>query len=519
MFLKALTVLLSLFGGVAQGVSGPNKTGTIVMMSSIGTPESYYANVECPFVPSPENYAIQIPDPECDIPLQTFYEGREARRFQQRHGVVTGDKVSFQVDVKEPIESNTTRDRCFSLDKTYATPDFKLKDIRVISKSKQKEYFTGQPIRLRSIVYLLDICNMRNVFRGAGDYMKYISQSVPGSSGDAMQRMYGVCSYNKTLYNPDDTIVLGPINTGCNGTIFRGSLRYDYSWDKCGAAEQFRWIDYAEEYARNMSVVGNDATSIKLRNLLSYTPGRRAIVILPPGTKCPWAGLATVGCATSRCVVYIKGEHVTKVPIVYHEMQHTMGLSHATFNRQEYGDRSCPMGQANAAKSNMFICNNAPYMFRLGWASAIANLSMDTMMLNTPVSFDLPATSSSDRNFIRLVSALSTNAGPVYYISYRAGNALSGYDMGLPNDLNKKVFVHVYNGSINARDMNRTALITWGDANSRFSGVAGSTPVGIWTSPALSGFGVLRLRVVSNSDTQASVRLCRGSSAQDCTSV
>ena len=513
MFFKALTLFLALFSSVGTVADKTTtKTGTVVMMSSFRlgannaslVSHEYYANIECPFVPSPDNYAIQIPDPECDIPLQTFYEGREARRFQRRSGVFTGDKITFKLDSGPEEEQCSAQTRAFPFSIAATPSKYKIKDVAVVSKSRHKEYFTGQPIRLRSIVYLLDVCNLQNPFRSPSEYMKYISQNVPGSSGAAMQKIYNTCSYGKTFFNPEDSIVIGPINVGCNGTLFRGSLRYDYSWNRCGAAEQFWWSDFAEAHARNLS-----SNNAQLRSLLEYTPGRRALVLLPRGTRCPWAGVAPVGCATSRCVLYIKGEYLDKVPIVFHEMQHTMGLSHATFNRQEYGDRSCPMGRAEETKPNAFVCHNAPNMYRLGWASAIRDLNTDTMSVGTPLVFVLPATSTSDKNYVRVDTGLTTYRNPVYFISYRAANLRSGYDAGLQNDLNRKVFVHIYNGTISSRDLNRSAVITWGDANTRFAGAPAAAPQGLWMSPELRAFGVLSLKVLSVDETQASVQLCK----------
>lgn len=56
------------------------------------------------------------------------------------------------------------------------------------------------------------------------------------------------------------------------------------------------------------------------------------------GVTCPWAGLAPVGCGAKTCTTYIKGSYATDFGVLFHELGHTAGLSHAGRGFDEYGD-------------------------------------------------------------------------------------------------------------------------------------------------------------------------------------
>ena len=46
--------------------------------------------------------------------------------------------------------------------------------------------------------------------------------------------------------------------------------------------------------------------------------------------KCGWAGLGSVGCGGSTCIVYIKGAYAKSLTVNMHELGHTLGLARAT---------------------------------------------------------------------------------------------------------------------------------------------------------------------------------------------
>lgn len=54
--------------------------------------------------------------------------------------------------------------------------------------------------------------------------------------------------------------------------------------------------------------------------------------------------------------------------VMFHELQHNIGLPHASMGANEYGDLSDPMGDSTGTAAS-FLCNNAPYSIRLGWAN------------------------------------------------------------------------------------------------------------------------------------------------------
>ena len=71
-------------------------------------------------------------------------------------------------------------------------------------------------------------------------------------------------------------------------------------------------------------------TNPQLARIMSWQTRRRVVVVLPAAVRCPWAGLGVTGCVGARCTAYIKGTYLTKMAVIYHELQHNFGLGHAT---------------------------------------------------------------------------------------------------------------------------------------------------------------------------------------------
>lgn len=472
------------------------------------------------------------PDPECKVPAKTIRRGGESGAFQISARVLSGDPVTVDLDVELTDEPASPGRHL--LQSAKKVKGISIKKLAFGTKGSQKEIYSGTPIELRAVVYLLNICNMLSPFQSASDFHRYMYKTTPAGqpgSPDNLQNYYQTCSRNKTFFDPSKVMVVGPINVPCSGALTRGSLSFPWSANGCGAAEQVAWLDIAEAYARQ-HVAPNDPA---VASVLSWTERRRVIVILPAAVKCPWAGLGVVGCVGPLCTAYIKGTYATQMAVIYHELQHNFGLGHAMRGGNEYGDSTDSMGDA-ASVSSSPLCHNAPYLYRIGWATTISapgaaatgdgaygNLTASNFTAsNTMKDVQLPAAGTSDNSMIRVaLGAVDTgptgfrSAYPTLFISYRSKRpGPSGYDAGLPSGMNQRVFIHAFNGTIWERDYNRSDLLAIGTERAAFTAQTGTSAGSSWSSnfvpvdPILNTGGALKVTVKLTTPDYAVVDLC-----------
>ncbi|PNG98979.1 Autolysin, partial [Tetrabaena socialis] len=181
-----------------------------------------------------------------------------------------------------------------------------------------------------------------------------------------------------------------------------------------------------------------------------------------------------------------------------------------------------------AAASGRLLCNNAPNMYRIGWASplstaaGLANLTAGNFTLaSNHLTFTIPAAATADANMVVInLAAAAYGAGaprvpyPKYFLSYRVQNTTRGaYDSGLPSSYSQRLLVHNYNGSQTEREYDRSWLIDWGP---RFRQRDPAFPAGdVWTAPfvpyndATGLGGGLRVRVLRVGAASVDVDVCR----------
>lgn len=499
---------------------------------------------DCPDVSETRNvtngthtYPVTFLKPSnCLIPPVNIFAGRPSEDFQERLRLLNGDSVRFSARLAN--SSSHRRRRLLE-----ATVGIDVNSIQVTNQPAQKEIYTGSAIQLRSVTYLVNICGMRNPFQNPNDYLRYMTNTST-STNDNIQLYYSTCSYNKVSWDPRYNKVVGPIDIPCSGVLVRGILSYPWTSTKCGAAEQAAWLDIAETKARNLSL-----TNPELAAVMSWTDRRRAVMILPGAVSCPWAGLGMTGCVGSRCTAFIKGLYASKMTVIYHELQHNMGLGHATRGRDEYGDNSDSMGDAVSVATNKMLCHNAAYMWRIGWAKPLnhlydaylnanfgdnsaGNLTAGDFNANNNLrGIRLPATSLSDSNFVRVsLGAVNTQPDgyrmtyPIYFISYRSKRlGARAYDSAMPSTLDRRVYVHNFNGSIWERDYNKTELVALGTNLINFASLYGTSNRSSWTSPYITpqGFGgslvggAIKLTVTNTQPDFAIINLCRLTSLRE----
>ena len=183
--------------------------------------------------------------------------------------------------------------------------------------------------------------------------------------------------------------------------------------------------------------------------------------------KCGWAGLGSVGCGGSTCIVYIKGAYAKSLTVNMHELGHTQGLSHAGRGYDEvsvclpgfsaiglgdicfllstmiiftvclqYGDTSDVMGTAS---SEGYLCMNVGNQHRVGWNQPIATLYPNTTSNSGNAGagrWIIPAASLTDTNNVYLVYNVNGVKFGNYFVSFRTRG--TKYDNIMPSgNMNK----------------------------------------------------------------------------------
>ena len=319
------------------------------------------------------------------------------------------------------------------------------------------------PTRIASMVFLLNVCGRNLTYTKEQFQEVWLNKHSGGKP--TIQGYYKSCSYNKTRFAAAKNVIVGPIEIPCTGPM-TGKKTYDAE-SKCDANEIYGIAFAAEAYAKK---AGHD--------LRKYP---RRLMMLPELSACPWAGLADVGCGSS-CYTWING--ALHLDTVFHEQGHNMGLQHSTSPTQEYGDFSCAMGA-----SGMLRCFNAPQSYALGWADPLAVLNSTNLPDNKWQTYDVPALQTSSVNMLQIFPTWTGAKLPTFYVSYRAS---AGYDVLTPQ-YDKKVYVHVYNGS-------RVPFATKPELQQILGAGTG------WADPT-----GLKVRFLAVNGDAAAVSVCRGS--------
>lgn len=429
--------------------------------------EELVTTLECPLSDSFDTGILDV-DTNKTITVPTVSKNCTLPPLHVTTGADTETLQAVGFNNSGPLATGDIVDISLQIDKTQArvgrhllaTPPISIKNLVVKSRTKAKEIYTGTPIPMRSITVIMNICGSIGNFKTPASFNNIHS---------AIKNMYTTCSYNRVSWNDNENIVLGPVALPCGGNYTRGTLTFSWTSTGCGASEQYIWSTYVDAYIREIATTNVDVAKIMSSN--HY----RLIHLLPKTPRCTWAGIAAVGCSGVRCSSYIHGKWANNARIHFHELQHNMGLGHATVLRNEYGDRSDPQGDMSKIKSGI-VCHNAPYMYRLGWANPIANLTMaDFSGIENKRSYVLPNTGANPVNFISvnlgMMKDVKVYNETTWFFSYRVKNA-SGYDSALISELNNKVSLHTFNGFQSERDYNRSALISFMGVNQTYTVVS-----------------------------------------------
>ncbi|KAG2495317.1 hypothetical protein HYH03_006588 [Edaphochlamys debaryana] len=353
-----------------------------------------------------------------------------------------------------------------------------------------------------------------------------------------LQRYHRTCSFNKLRMSTPDNLVFGPIDVPCTGSQpTKGA--YDLK-TKCGDPELYGLWDLAKEWLRkNNLTVFNLAPSI-----------RRKVLIFPFNlANCQWAGLGSVGCpGTGDCLAWLNPlvtETTLNTPTIFHELAHNIGLAHsarikcdaAGCVKDGYGDPSDPMGSAGPKSVNtQFVCMSAPQGYKAGWISPFKDGELARLVpdMQKSITFVLPAMATTDKSFLRLeLLQTGINVGDrlkprrALYISYRYRTTTpGGYDSGLSDNYNGRVWVHEYNETANQLSaIQSTPPVVLGMLD---NAIVKDSKTNKWGPPIVSGWGALpkmmtlgpdqlgsgltdnlRIIVIEKTNASATIALCR----------
>lgn len=200
----------------------------------------------------------------------------------------------------------------------------------------------SQPIK--TLTMILSVCNVPPSIDHTA--LSNVLLRKPGivSEKANLQDMFQECSNRKAKFT--STIVEQPIYIPCKGT---------YWAPQC---EVYEWADFADNYA----------TKTLRIPLSTYT---NIMYVLPQGNLCGFGGLGSLGPCGAPCRVWISGQIPDQITAYFHELGHNLGLGHASYNNDQYGDLTDAMGYCCSIR-----CFAAPNSHRLGWTKAKHNLKI-----------------------------------------------------------------------------------------------------------------------------------------------
>lgn len=262
---------------------------------------------------------------------------------------------------------------------------------------------TALPYTFKALVVPMSVCNYVPSTSSAA-----LDATLFGTHSYSVEQIFTGCSYGHAVFSRDHVTVLQYAVPAACGVATDPDLACDYQ----------QWAQVADHWL---------ATNTQTFGQAQYS---HMIYVLPRGihTCGSWGGMGFVGCkGRGPCRVWIRGE-VDDQPMTYvHELLHNLGLNHANTPQLEYGDASDAMGLCCSVR-----CPNAANLDHLGWAAAIAELNVTTMLHHKWHLLSLAVTTSASAPYLKITSPCET-----VYVQFRMKHA---FDNGVPAS-----GVYVYN--------------------------------------------------------------------------
>lgn len=292
---------------------------------------------------------------------------------------------------------------------------------------------------ISSITYIVNICDSVNT----------LTTDVVKRKWSSFANHVRTCSWGVNTFPRDKNIVLGPFNVSCDA----------FNTNTCDESALYDLIYTLDTKAQN--------APYKL-NPFDF---KRRILLLPLIPSCQWTGMGTIGCGNS-CMIWLNGEiSALSTSTLFHEFGHTQGLLHSASGSDEYGDFTCPMGQARSE----YACLNPVHNLKLGWSRIARDIT-------SPVDFmdiRLDCISCSRNNVIRFNPSI--NNGELLYITFIKDFRYSALQ---DESVKNKLIFHVANTGSSAKVKHLPFLInvmgvgesfTYFNANVTFVSINGTT--------------------------------------------
>lgn len=192
-----------------------------------------------------------------------------------------------------------------------------------------------------------------------------------------LEDMMSTCSYGKASFNT---------------TITPYIIKVPCKLDNQHTCNYDDWANYADNY-------------MKLQ--LNVSDFDYHIYVLPDIPYCKFAGLGTLSPCIPMCRIWISGSVVNEIVVYFHELGHNLGLEHAWYLDNQYGDLSDAMGYCCTTR-----CLNAPHSQALHWTKAKTNINLQPYRKVTRLIL-LKA-----NEYIQIQDFSTTDLDPIY-IQYR----------------------------------------------------------------------------------------------------
>lgn len=159
------------------------------------------------------------------------------------------------------------------------------------------------------------------------------------SMASTLQGMVKTCSHGHASF--DTVVVPNVIHVPCNYTPGQITKDTPCPFNK--------WANYADTHMTGHRQANYDYH----------------IYVLPDIPGCRFGGMGTLVPCKPRCRVWVKGSVATRLQVYFHELGHNLGLHHAAYKGDEYGDLSSAMGYCCVNR-----CFSAPHSDALNWTRA-----------------------------------------------------------------------------------------------------------------------------------------------------
>lgn len=247
---------------------------------------------------------------------------------------------------------------------------------------------------INALTTILQVCNhtptitpehLRNVLLNNGSE----------HTQNTLQEMMSICSYGKASFNT--TITPYVIKVPCE-LVDQHMCKHD------------EWADYADNYIRHSK-----------KPKLNVTDFDYHIYVLPDISYCKFAGLGTLSPCIPMCRIWITGSVVNEIVVYFHELGHNLGLEHAWYLDNQYGDLSDAMGYCCDTR-----CLNAPHSQALHWTKAKTNINLQPYRQVTRLILLKP------NEYVKIQDFSTTDLDPIY-IQYRKGGGK--FDAEIPKPI------------------------------------------------------------------------------------